>query len=142
MDTQIEQVDVAQLVRVFRRIRDKRKEMKKAFDVQDRDLKAKQDLVANNILSFLNASNQMSSKTADGTAYKKQRVLPSCSDWGAFYAWIAERKAFHFLHKRITVDAVATYEAEHKGELPPGVNVMRSWTIGVLGADGKDEGDD
>lgn len=142
MDNQIEQVDMEQLVRVFRRIRDRRKEMKKAFDLQDRDLKARQELVGNNILDFLNRSNQKSAKTADGTAYRKQKVLPSCSDWGSFYAWIAERKAFHFLHKRITVNAVATYEAEHKGELPPGVNVMRSWTIGVLGVDGKDEEDD
>lgn len=137
-----EQVDVEQLVRVFRRIRDKRKELKKAFDLQDRDLKSKQELVGNNILDFLNSTNQKSAKTKDGTAYRKQKVLPSCADWGSFYGWIADHKAFHFLHKRITVDAVATYEAEHEGALPPGVNVMRSWTIGVLGADGKDEGDD
>jgi hypothetical protein len=142
MDNQVEQIDVEKLVRVFRKIRDKRKEHAKAFKVLDAGLKAQQELVANNILDFLNHTKQTSAKTADGTAYKKSKVLPSCGDWGAFYTWIAEKKAFHFLHKRITIDAVTTYEAEHAGELPPGVNVMRSWTIGVLGNDGKDEGDD
>ena len=142
MDNQVEEIDVEKLVRVFRKIRDARKLAKRAFTLKDNELRAQQELIANNILDFLNRTKQKSAKTADGTAYKKEKMLPSCSDWGSFYLWIAEKKAFHFLHKRITVDAVKTYADEHAGELPPGVNVMRSWTVGVLGADGKDEGDE
>lgn len=141
MTDQPDTVDMEQLVRVFRKIRDVRREKSKAFKATDADLKSKLDLIAANILDFFNTTNQTSAKTDVGTAYKKLKTQASCSDWLTFYEWIRATNAFEFLHKRVTEKEVAKYRAVHK-ELPPGVRVNEQWVIGVLGLDGKDEGDD
>jgi hypothetical protein len=141
MGTEEDTVDMEQLVRVYRKIRDVRKANKKEFTLKDNDLKEKQSLITANILEFFNTTKQQNAKTAFGTAYKKLKTQASCSDWVTFYAWIKEHDAFQFLHKRVTEKEVAKYREVHK-TLPPGVRVNEAWVIGILGADGKDEDDD
>jgi hypothetical protein len=140
----VEDIDVAQLVRVFRKIRTKRKEIAKKFKAEDDGLKEKQDLIANNLLDFLNRTKQKAAPTPDGTAYRQKEMLPSCSDWDAFYKWIKKNDAFDFLHRRITVAAVVKFMDDHKdaeGEpmLPPGVRVNETWVIRVRAPGEKEE---
>lgn len=134
-----EEIDVERFVRVWRKIRAARKELAKAFKAQDDDLKGKQEIISTELLAFLNRTNQKSARTNDGTVYKQKEMLPSCSDWSAFYAWIKENDAFDFLHKRITVAEVARYMEDNEDGPPPGVRIMESWVIRIRKDGEKDD---
>lgn len=106
----------------------------KDADTRVATLKAEQERLKGLMLDFLTKTKQKSAPSASGTFFRKTTVKPSATDWGTFYDWIAEQKAFHFLHKRISVEAVNTYMEEHKGDdvgLPPGIAVVTEYDIGV-----------
>jgi hypothetical protein len=94
------------------------------------------------MMGFLNDHKMKSAPSINGTFYKEMEVLPSATDWTAFYEWIKENDAFQFLHKRITAKEIATYMEDHKDDdvsLPPGVAVMKKYKIIVRTATGTGE---
>lgn len=147
-----ETVDSERLVRVYKKIRAARSELAKKFKTEDDKLKAQLDTVGNAMLSILIASKQESARTTEGTFYKQIETKPIGSDWGAFYAWVAENpERFEFLEKRIKVTEVVEYMKTHTEEdaegnvrplLPPGVSVNQEWVIRVRKANKDDEGDE
>ena len=127
-----EAIDLAKLVKVYRKIRDKRAADKKVWEAADAALAAQQDEVGNFLLATLNQSNVKSMRTEAGTFTRTEKVIPAGADWGAFHRWIAEDPdRFEFLERRIKSTTVAAFMEENDGALPPGVNVFRQFTIGV-----------
>lgn len=124
-------MDYNQYVKVFLKIRDKRSELKRAFEAEDNALKAKAELIEGELLKFLNTNKVDSSRTDAGTFYRQEDIQPSGSDWGAFYDWIAENQAFDALERRIKKTFVSDYMAENGGALPPGISVYRQYKVRV-----------
>jgi hypothetical protein len=124
-----EKIDTDRLTNVFVKIRDSRAELKKAFEAKDTALKAQQTRIENAMLAFLNDNNMNTVATNNGTFYKQEDILPTGSDWGAFYAWVKENDAFEALERRIKKTFVTQFMDDHDGELPPGVSVLREWKV-------------
>jgi hypothetical protein len=119
------------VVKVFLKIRTARHDAKKAWEAHDATLEAQQEELENFLLGYTNQTGVDSFRTAYGTVYKTPDIVPSASDWDAFYKWIAENDAFDALERRIKKTFISTYMETNKGELPPGVSVFRQMKISV-----------
>jgi len=124
-------MDMDRLVKAHLKIRDARRDLKKKFDEQDRDLKGKQERLEAEMLRFLNENKIDNSKTAAGTFYRQVDTIPTGSDWEAFYDWVKENDAFDALERRIKKGFINEYMEEHDGETPPGVSVHKQYVIRV-----------
>jgi hypothetical protein len=128
-------IDAEQLVRVFVKMRDRRSELKRAFEAEDAAIKAKQEKIEAVLLDHLNKNKQDSARTAAGTFYRQKKTVPSASDWEAFYAWIKENDAFDALERRIKAKFITDYMEEHADDpdnnLPPGVSVFTRYDVRV-----------
>jgi hypothetical protein len=126
-------VDSNRLVKAHLAIRDKRRDLKHAYEEQDKILLEKQELLEATMMGILNSqgpdTNLMA--TAAGTFYREMDVTPQGSDWDAFYTWVAKNNAFEALERRITKTFVKKYMADNNGEVPPGVSVFKKYIIRV-----------
>jgi hypothetical protein len=124
-------MDHSQLVKVYIKIRDKRSEIKKAYEAEDKVLKDKLTLLENTMLASLNASGSESVRTEDGTFYRQEEITPNVADWGAFYDYIKANDAFDALERRAKKTFVVDYMEAHEGETPPGVSIFRQYVARV-----------
>ncbi len=126
-------VEVAydRLVKTYLKIRDARTALKNKFDEEDRALKDKLETLENFMLAEMNRTGIESVKTLAGTAYRTETMVPTGSDWGAFYAWVKEHNAFDFIFRRIKADAVKDYMDQHDGLVPPGVSVYSKYGVTI-----------
>jgi len=128
-------IDANRLVKTFVKIRDRRAQLKREFEAQDAELKAQQEKLESVLLSHLNKNNEDSVRTAEGTFYRQLKVMPSATDWDAFYAWIKEHDAFDALERRIKAKFISDYMEEHADDpdnnLPPGVSVYKRYDVRV-----------
>lgn len=117
--------------KVYVKIRDKRAELKAAFDKQDTELKMQQEKLETAMLAQMNATGLKSARTEFGTVYRQEEVKPSASDWDSLYRWIKDNDAFDALERRIKKTFVTEYMETHDGSLPPGVSVHREFVVRV-----------
>jgi len=119
------------LVRVHQKISAARKKLKTEFEAADNALKEQQEVVESAMLVFLNDTKQKTAKTDNGYFYWEEKVTPSGSDWGAFFAFVRKENAFDALHKRISTTFIKEYMEAHDKALPPGVSIHRERVINV-----------
>lgn len=124
-------MDMTKIVATHLKIRQKRSEIKKAFDEQDKELKAQQERLEAAMLKFMQDNKMSSVKTDAGTFYRQEEIKPAGSDWDAFYKWVREEDAFDALERRIKKGFIVDYMEENEGELPPGVSVYREFVVRV-----------
>jgi hypothetical protein len=124
-------MDTDKLVRVYLKMRDKRTELKRAYEEEDNKLKANMSKIETTLLSFLNDHKMDNSSTKDGSFYREETMIPTGADWEAFYQFVKQEDAFEFLEKRITKKAVKDYMEAHGGTPPPGVSVYREFVCRV-----------
>ena len=143
-------MDVERLTRVYLKIRDHRKVLAREFKAKDDQMKRDQEKIGNALLSFLDETKQKRGSTKEGLFYKQKEIIPTGSDWNAFYRFVRDNDAFEFLERRIKKTEVAKYMKEHKDGngapvIPPGVSVLETWTIRVRKSneiETNDEGED
>ena len=123
--------DTDRVAAVYIKIRDKRGELKKAFEEEDKKLKEKLTRLEVTMLQFLDAHKLKSAPTTSGVFYKQEELTPTGADWEAFYAWVRENNAFDFLERRIKKTEIKAYMEEHDGAIPPGVSVFREFVVRV-----------
>jgi hypothetical protein len=123
--------DMERVVRAYVNIRDARAKRKREWEAEDAKLSADQDRLGMFLLKHLNDAKVNSSSTNAGTFYKQKVVMPSASDWEAFYAWIAENNAFDFLERRIKRTAITEYMETNENRLPPGVSTFDKYEVHV-----------
>ena len=124
-------IGLDRLAKVYVKIRDKRAELKAAFDAQDTALKEQATKIEMALLAHMNSTGVQSARTDHGTIYRQEEVKPSASNWDAFYAWIKENDAFDALERRVKKTFVTEYMETHEGALPPGVAVHREFVVRV-----------
>lgn len=124
-------VSLDRFAKAYVKLRDARSAAKKVWEEADLALKLKQERLEVEMLKFLNDHQIESMRTAAGTVYRQEEIQPSCADWTALYAWIAENDAFDCLERRVKKTFVKEYMEQHNGERPPGVNVMREYVVRV-----------
>lgn len=121
-----------QIVGVYGKIKDARTAKRHAWEAEDAELEKQQDRLKAYMLDILNKTGAKSIATSVGTAYRREKIRPSASDWTMFYDWIQQDpERFEALEKRIKVGFIADYMENNDNELPPGVNIHREFEVAV-----------
>lgn len=124
-------MDLGKLVKTYVKIRDARAEKKRAFELEDGQLKEHLAKLEAVLLNHLNTSGSESVRTDEGTFYKQEEIIPTGSDWDALYTWIKDKDAFDALERRIKKTFIKEFMETHEGSLPPGVSVHREYVVRV-----------
>ncbi len=122
--------DLDKLVERYIKLRDKKAEMKAAYDAQVAALDTAMEKVETYMLGMLNTMGLESFRTKFGTPYKSVKTSATVADWGVLFPWIQENAQFQFLEHRVSKTAVEEY-AKATGDLPPGVNVSRVTVVNI-----------
>lgn len=127
-------MDVAKITKAYVAIRDKRAEIKKAFDTEYADLGEKLERLQAELLRLMQAQNSDAIRTEFGTVYRQEEVKPSCSDWSALDAWEKANpdiNASDILEKRVSKKFITEYMENNDGALPPGISIYREYVARV-----------
>ena len=122
----------AKLTRVFLKIRDKRAEIKQAFDAEDKQLLEKQDKIKDALLTFCKDNNLDSVRTESGTFFRTVKTRYWTNDWDAMNAFIKEHDVPEFYEKRLNQAVVKEFiNEELEGEVPDFVNIKSEYQVTV-----------
>lgn len=127
-------MDVAKITKAYVAIRDKRAEIKKAFDEEYSSLGEKLARLEAELLRLMQDQKSDAIRTEFGTVYRQEEVKPSCSDWAALDAWEKTNphiNASDILEKRVSKKFVTEYMENNDGALPPGVSIYREYVVRV-----------
>lgn len=116
---------IDKLVQIYIKIRDKKAEIKKAFDAEYAKLDEKLSMVATELKSRAQAEGVDGFKSESGTVYLSETMKVSGSDWGAFGQFLKTHDPLEFMEKRISATAIKAYMKETDGQLPPGVSIFK-----------------
>lgn len=137
MDT----IPTDKMVTAYIRIRDKRKEIKDAYEAEDAILEAKLDAVAKALVAACNVAGTTTLKTPFGTATKTVKTRYWTSDWAEFYKVVREMDQPELLERRISQTNFKEFLAKHPDKLPKGVNVDSKYDVTVRRASSSKTGE-
>lgn len=124
--------NLEELVKVYLTIRNEREKIKADWEVRDGELEQEMKLLEASMLTVCNDTNASSIRTESGTVIRSLKERFTTNDWDNFKKFILENQAVDLLERRIHQGNFKEFIAEHKDDgLPPGVNVMREFTIVV-----------
>jgi hypothetical protein len=120
------------LVNVYLTIRNEREKLKASWEVKDGELEQEMKVLEQSMLTVCNDTNASSIRTESGTVIRSLKERFTTNDWDNFKKFVLENQAIDLLERRIHQGNFKEFMAEHKDDgLPPGVNVMREFTIVV-----------
>lgn len=113
-------------------LRDKRSELKKAYEAEDDKYKDAMAKCESWLLAQANALGVDSlSVKGVGQAIKGKSMQVSCKDWNAFHKFVKENDQLDMFERRISRNVLKQYMEEHGDEIPPGLDVMFESTITI-----------
>ena len=126
------ELNLEELVKIYLTIRNERDKLKKSWEVKDGELEQEMKLLEQSMLTVCNDTNASSIRTESGTVIRSLKERFTTNDWDNFKKFVLDHQAIDLLERRIHQGNFKEFMAEHQGEgLPPGVNVMREFTIVV-----------
>lgn len=111
-------------------MRDKKAEMKAAYEASVADLNTGMAKLENAIMATLNEQGVESVRTNAGTAFKSVSTSATIADWDSYLAFVQANDRWDMLEKRCSKLAVEQYRAAND-DLPPGVNWKQAVTVNV-----------
>jgi hypothetical protein len=124
--------NLEELVKVYLTIRTERERIEADWKKHDDELEQEMKLLEQSMLVVCNDTNASSIRTESGTVIRSLKERFTTNDWENFKKFILENQAVDLLERRIHQGNFKEFIAEHKDDgLPPGVNVMREFTIVV-----------
>ena len=126
------ELNLDELVKIYLTIRNEREKLKSSWEVKDGELEQEMELLEQSMLTVCNDTNASSIRTESGTVIRSLKERFTTNDWDNFKKFVLDNEAIDLLERRIHQGNFKEFMAEHQGEgLPPGVNVMREFTIVV-----------
>jgi hypothetical protein len=126
------ELNLDDLVKIYLTIRTEREKLKSGWEVEDGELEQEMKLLEQSMLTVCNDTNASSIRTESGTVIRSLKERFTTNDWDNFKKFVLDNEAIDLLERRIHQGNFKEFMAEHQGEgLPPGVNVMREFTIVV-----------
>ena len=126
------ELNLDELVKIYLTIRNERDKLKSGWEVKDGELEQEMKLLEQSMLTVCNDTNASSIRTESGTVIRSLKERFTTNDWDNFKKFVLDNEAIDLLERRIHQGNFKEFMAEHKDEgLPPGVNVMREFTIVV-----------
>jgi len=126
------ELNLDELVKIYLTIRNEREKLKSYWEVKDGELEQEMKVLEQSMLTVCNDTNASSIRTESGTVIRSLKERFTTNDWDNFKKFVLDNEAIDLLERRIHQGNFKEFMAEHQGEgLPPGVNVMREFTIVV-----------
>ena len=126
------EMNLDELVKIYLTIRNEREKLKSGWEAEDGALEQEMKLLEQSMLTVCNDTNASSIRTESGTVIRSLKERFTTNDWDNFKKFVLDNEAIDLLERRIHQGNFKEFMAEHQGEgLPPGVNVMREFTIVV-----------
>lgn len=122
---------VDKLVKRFVGLREARAAENKAAEEVDKEYKELLKAVENELLRRADVEGVEGFKTEFGTTYKDVNMSASFADEDTFYNFVRRSGDLEFFERRIKIAHLKEYMANHDGQLPPGLNVFREYTMRV-----------
>jgi phage pi2 protein 07 len=129
--TDTEQGMLTKLTRTYIKIRDKRNEVKAAFDEEYERLSEQQDLIKQKLMDHCKEHGVESVKTGAGLFYRTTKTKYWTDDWEQMHKFILEHEVPELLERRVSQKAIAQYLEENPDKLPKGLNSVTEYTINV-----------
>lgn len=124
-------VPVEKLTAVYLKIKEKRAQIKAAFDAEDGALETQLDTVKRALLDYCKEQGVDSVRTAAGLFYRTTKVRYWTSDWESMNKFIMEHEVPEFYEKRLNQSVVKQYIEDNPDVLPPGLNTDSEYVITV-----------
>jgi hypothetical protein len=125
-------MNVGDLTNAYMNLRFEREKLSSEYKKADQVLESEQALIEQKLLEICAEQNANSISTDFGTVMRNIKSRAHVLDWDSFYEYIIEQKAPQLLQKRVHESNFNEFISEREDEgLPPGVNVMREYTITV-----------
>jgi phage pi2 protein 07 len=124
-------VPVEKLTKVYIKIRDKRSEIKAAFDAEDKKLLEQQDKVKRALLDYCRTQGVDSVRTGAGMFYRSTKTRYWTNDWESMNKFIMSNEVPEFYEKRLNQTTVKEFLEQNPDVLPPGLNVDSEYVITV-----------
>ena len=126
------ELNLDELVKIYLTIRNEREKLKSGWEVKDGELEQEMKVLEQSMLTVCNDTNASSIRTESGTVIRSLKERFTTNDWDNFKKFVLDHEAIDLLERRIHQGNFKEFMAEHQGEgLPPGVNVMKEFTIVV-----------
>lgn len=119
------------LTKTYIKIRDKRAELKAAFEQQDEILEAQVNAIKSELLDYCKSQNIDSVRTQSGTFYRTMKTRYWTNDWDSMNKFILENEVPQFYEKRLNQTVMKQFLEENPDILPPGLNVDSEYVITV-----------
>jgi len=101
------------LTSVYIKIRDKRAEIKRAFDAENKKLEEQQNKIKTALLGYCKEQGVESVKTTSGTFYRTVKTRFWSNDWSEMHKFVLDKKIPEFFEKRLNQTAVREYLDEN-----------------------------
>ena len=126
------ELNMEELVKVYLTIRSERERVESEWKIKDKEFENDLSLLGQQMLSVCNESNATSIKTQSGTVIKKLNERYTLSDRDGFNEFVREHDAVELFEGRIHQGNFKEFMSGHADDgLPPGVNLMREFTVVV-----------
>jgi predicted nuclease with TOPRIM domain len=126
-----EQVPIAKLAKVYRKIRERIQEMTQEYEKAVGELKQTQDEVAGAMREQMKAMGVQSVKTEHGLVMLGIKTRYHTQDWDAFKSFIVQHDALDLMEKRIAQGNMDKFLKENPGVIPPGLTSDSEYTVTV-----------
>lgn len=123
-------MNTGKLVSAYVRIRDARAELKRKYEEDDAELKAKLDTIEQKLLDLTKEHGLDSLKTPYGTASRTVRTRYWAPDWEAFTKFLDENGSYDLLERRIHQTNFQQF-LKNNPDIQPPVNADSRYTITV-----------
>lgn len=126
-----EAIPLDKLARVYRKLQHEIDIIQAEADTKIEELKAKKEVIKNEIKDRMLASGSTSTNTPGGTIILSIKKRFSATNWDAFGRWIIDEDAVQVLEHRIHQSNMAQWLTENPGKSPPGLNTFQEYDISV-----------
>lgn len=121
------EINAEKLVVIYQKMSAKLSELERQQD----EIKAQRKMVSDQLLEILKENGAESMRTGAGTFYRTVRPRYTTTDWMSLYEFIKEHDAFPLLQQRIHDTNMKKFLEENPDMLPPGINCLSAYTVGV-----------
>ena len=130
--SEVDTQNIGELVKIYLTIRNERERIEAEWKAKDAEFKADLSAIEQQMMITCNEANAKSIRTDYGTVMRRLNERYTVADGDSFRRFVMENALPELFEARIHQGNFKEFITEHKDEgLPPGVNVMREFTIVV-----------
>jgi hypothetical protein len=127
-----EELNAEKLVKIYVKIRDKRRELAK----EDKELEAQLDIISSELVQLCKDQGSSLIRTKYGTISKRIKKSYHTSDWHELFQFVKEHDAFSLLQQRLHNVNMEQFLEENPDLHPPGL--YADTTMSVVITKGKE----